>query len=188
MSRDLPARPHLDHLRKQAKDLLRELQQRKPDAQLSDAQHAIAREYGFASWPKLRAHVEARVQESPFVGTWVANVSKSKRHPLNQFQAATMRFDVVGDAVTITHTGVTEAGQEESDTHTIQADGRERPRGQNSRYTALARWLGPRALEAVEMKDGEVLAAGRYEVSADGRTMTISDAGGAQVVVCDRRD
>jgi hypothetical protein len=38
------------------------------------------------------------------------------------------------------------------------------------------------------MKDGEVLAAGRYEVSADGRTMTISDAGGAPVVVCDRRD
>src|SRR5262249_15271947 len=58
MSRDLPARPNLEHLRKQAKDLLSELQQRDPALQLADAQHAIAREYGFARWPKLKAHVE----------------------------------------------------------------------------------------------------------------------------------
>jgi len=59
MSRDLPAYPNLDHLRKQAKERLRELQRRNPDAKLADAQHATAREYGFASWPKLRSHVES---------------------------------------------------------------------------------------------------------------------------------
>lgn len=59
MSRILPQRPNLEHLKDQAKTLLREMQERNPDAQLTDAQFAIAREYGFASWPRLKAHVES---------------------------------------------------------------------------------------------------------------------------------
>ena len=59
MSRDLPPNPNLEHLKKQAKVLLDKLRQRNADATLVDAQHALAREYGFPSWPKLKAHVEA---------------------------------------------------------------------------------------------------------------------------------
>ena len=59
MSRHLPSRPSLDHLRKQAKDLLGDIQRSNPGWKLADAQHAIAREYGFASWPKLKSHVES---------------------------------------------------------------------------------------------------------------------------------
>ena len=59
MSRDLPAHPNLDHLKKQAKELLQTMKQQDPDALLADAQHALAREYGFASWPRLKAHVES---------------------------------------------------------------------------------------------------------------------------------
>jgi hypothetical protein len=59
MSRDLPAFPNLDHLKKQAKVLLRELRRRTRSAKLADAQQAIAREYGFANWSKLKAHVES---------------------------------------------------------------------------------------------------------------------------------
>jgi hypothetical protein len=51
----LPDRPNLRHLRNQAKDLLRA--GRAPS--LADAQFQIARLYGFASWPKLKAHVES---------------------------------------------------------------------------------------------------------------------------------
>ena len=80
--RRLPSNPNLDHLKYQAKDLLKEHTARTPgvaqrirefhprfgratdaeifDAQLSlsDAQLAIAREYGFPSWARLKAHVE----------------------------------------------------------------------------------------------------------------------------------
>ena len=59
MSRDLPTRPNLDHLRKQAKQRLRELQRSAPGSRLADAQQAIAREYGLGSWPKLKAYVES---------------------------------------------------------------------------------------------------------------------------------
>lgn len=73
--RSLPARPDLEQLKRQAKELLSHAQAgdlsrlrashpewrdgapgRSP--QLSDAQWAVAREYGFESWPKLKFEVE----------------------------------------------------------------------------------------------------------------------------------
>jgi ankyrin repeat protein len=53
--RPLPDRPNLRHLKDQAKDLLKAGHTRT----LSDAQLQIARQYGFASWPKLKAHVDS---------------------------------------------------------------------------------------------------------------------------------
>ncbi|MGA8028124.1 MAG: ankyrin repeat domain-containing protein [Bryobacteraceae bacterium] len=55
MSRQLPEKPNLEYLRKQAKELLRSKRQGK----LADAQHALANEYGFPTWAKLKSHVEA---------------------------------------------------------------------------------------------------------------------------------
>jgi ankyrin repeat protein len=57
--RSLPARPHLDQLKRQAKELL----QREPTlGRLRDAQRALAAQYGFASWDALRANVESRTR------------------------------------------------------------------------------------------------------------------------------
>jgi len=53
-SRRFPDRPNLRHLKNQAKDLLKEGKA----ASLADAQFQIARLYGFASWAKLKAHVQ----------------------------------------------------------------------------------------------------------------------------------
>src|SRR5215467_8906260 len=53
--RRLPEHPDLRHLKDQAKDLLRVGQA----ASLAGAQFQVARQYGFASWPKLKAHVES---------------------------------------------------------------------------------------------------------------------------------
>ena len=68
---ELPARPDLGQLRRQAKDLLRAAKAGEPAAvarigavsgrvTLSAAQVAVARQYGFASWPRLKAEVDAR--------------------------------------------------------------------------------------------------------------------------------
>jgi len=75
MTKFLPAQPSLLQLKHQAKDLLKEFRAGRQEAlarfrenralgnesgaiALSDAQMVIAREYGFASWPKLKQHVE----------------------------------------------------------------------------------------------------------------------------------
>src|SRR4029078_4341608 len=81
MPQSLSPRPNLEHLKHQAKDLLKSLKSGAPQAlerfrahhpryagiseseirsrrpALSDAQLVIAREYGLASWPKLKEHV-----------------------------------------------------------------------------------------------------------------------------------
>jgi ankyrin repeat protein len=67
----LPAHPDLAQLRRQAKDLLRAARAGDTDAiarigavsdalTLAAAQLALAREYGFASWPRLKDAVDAR--------------------------------------------------------------------------------------------------------------------------------
>jgi ankyrin repeat protein len=61
--RRLPARPSLEQLRKQAKEHLDTLRAADPSAGLAAAQHALAREYGFESWPKLVHHIEAMQPE-----------------------------------------------------------------------------------------------------------------------------
>ncbi len=54
----LPPRPDLDQLKRQAKEL-----QDSAHVPLHEAQTRLAREYGFASWNKLREEVEARTLE-----------------------------------------------------------------------------------------------------------------------------
>ena len=54
-TRPLPDRPNLRHLKDQAKDLL----ETGVAESITNAQFKIARLYGFASWPKLKAHIDS---------------------------------------------------------------------------------------------------------------------------------
>lgn len=58
MSDSLPLRANLDWLKKTCKERLAALRATDPQAKLSEAQLAVARDYGFPSWRKLKAHVE----------------------------------------------------------------------------------------------------------------------------------
>jgi ankyrin repeat protein len=77
-NRQLPARPNLDHLKKQARVLLRERLASDPSAtalfasanitannpKIADALHVVAREYGFDTWPALKLHVEMASEDA----------------------------------------------------------------------------------------------------------------------------
>lgn len=56
--RTLPQASNLDYLKQQAKDLLDALRENEPNASLSDAQRALAKQYGFRTWTELRSEVE----------------------------------------------------------------------------------------------------------------------------------
>jgi Ser/Thr protein kinase RdoA (MazF antagonist) len=58
--RTLPDNPSLDHLRRQAKDLLAGLRDSWPEASLADAQASLAEQYGFRVWTDLKAEVDRR--------------------------------------------------------------------------------------------------------------------------------
>lgn len=190
MSRQLPARPNLEHLKKQAKDLLEQLHRTNPAAQLADAQHAIAIEYGFASWPKLKVHIESqRLQAraaSPLDGRWTADPTRSKQHPANPWRTATILIEVAGDDVRITDDVVDASGREERHVNTIRADGVEHLADAGNGYSLVARWRDEHTLETLGKKDGEVVGSATYQVSEDGRTLTISAE--QQLIVLHRSD
>jgi len=85
MSSDLPARPSLEYLKKLAKERLHQLQQQNPSAKLADAQHAIAREYGFLNWSQLKDSVTsspalpASAPASPYTGLFARFTDRAKR-------------------------------------------------------------------------------------------------------------
>jgi|SRR6187401_3291969 len=130
----------------------------------------------------------------PFTGTWIANLAKSRRHANHQFQSATLRFEVSGNAISLTQGGVNMSGKNESSTLTLQADGEERPASPLAPgVTVLTRWMGTHGLETIGKRGADTLGRGTYEVSVDGRTLIAKvygiDAQGAafeQEIVFDR--
>lgn len=187
MHRPLPDRPSLEYLKKEAKELLRTLQQQRPVAKLADAQHALARQYGFTSWIQLKRHAGGPAPAtSPFAGIWKANLAKSKRHPVNQFQIATLQLSVRGNVMTIAQSLVGESGEEQRDYTALHVDGREHVSDDRPGFSVVASWRGSNVLQVIARKDGEVVGVGTYEVSADGRELSITDAAGDMHIVLER--
>ena len=118
MKKSLPARPHLDHLRTQAKQLLRDAragdaaairtfvehlpaakkmtpdQVRDAGFRLADAQSAVARKSGFAAWPGLARHVE---QLRALEGEWRFVTLEIDGAPMPAAMVAESRLLIDGD-------------------------------------------------------------------------------------------
>jgi hypothetical protein len=78
-ARLLPERPHLDHLRSEAKHRLAAMKAVSHAARLSDAQFLVAREYGFSNWMALKTEVDRRRQ---LCGTLDSMMPAVVAHPL----------------------------------------------------------------------------------------------------------
>jgi len=79
MAQSLPLRANLEHLRNQAKQRLKTMQAQDPGARLAAAQLAIAREYGFASWRRLKAAVDEQDRERVFAAAGAGDVDTIRR-------------------------------------------------------------------------------------------------------------
>jgi ankyrin repeat protein len=105
----LPARPSLEQLRKQAKDLLRAARGGDGDAIarlraatadpktpiLTDAQLVIAREHGFPSWPRLVDHVRQVVADASGLKPLIRPVELRTGQPYTLDDGTTMTTDDV---------------------------------------------------------------------------------------------
>jgi len=118
LEKPLPPRPNLDHLRRQAKSLLSALeggdahaattmvthlpaaagmsvdQVRAARFRLADAQSAVARQTGFASWPQLARHVG---QLRDLEGTWAFESLEVEGNPVPSFMISASRLLIDGD-------------------------------------------------------------------------------------------
>lgn len=75
----LPARANLEHLRNEAKQRLKELRAQDPAARLADAQLAVARDYGFASWRRLKAALDEQSRARAFAAAYAGDVDEVRR-------------------------------------------------------------------------------------------------------------
>src|SRR5215831_16020438 len=99
----LPAHPDLDQLRRQAKELLRaaeagdtaataRIRAVSDELTLAAAQLALAREYGFASWPRLKDEVDARTlnlseRAEEFIQATISGNTRRAAHMLEETPA-----------------------------------------------------------------------------------------------------
>ncbi len=79
MPKTLPAQPHIDWLRKAAKERLGALRVRDPSAKLHHAQFDIAKEYGFTSWRQLKAHIDKEDRKPVFEAARAGDVDTVRR-------------------------------------------------------------------------------------------------------------
>jgi ankyrin repeat protein len=98
MPQALPANPDLDWLKKAAKKRLAELRVAEPAAKLHQAQLAVARDHGFASWRALKAHLDdingvASGRERVFVAARSGDVEAVRRAFASGFNPATQDRD-----------------------------------------------------------------------------------------------
>jgi uncharacterized protein (TIGR03067 family) len=166
MAKSLPARPNLDHLRRQAKSLLSALESGEPDAvstileylpaakgmtleqlrqtriRLADAQSAIARKTGFASWPQLAHHVE---QLRELEGTWSFESLEIDGHSMPPGMLSASRILIDGDRFRTESPEATYEGtfniDVEAQPHEIDIEFIEGPEAGNSNF-GIFRLLG----------------------------------------------
>jgi hypothetical protein len=204
MSQQLPARPNLDLLKKQAKDVLQVFRRQKPWWKLADAQRAVARGYGFTNWPSLKTHVEKIRHEQlqpdhsyivktfetreesnsdgrsvhPIAGAWVAHrvMTSIQSDPQSRNEDIGVEFQLSADEIKLTQVATDAAGHEIAIKTTICADGYAHPVpfGEGVRLKAV--WTTSLTLDVTFITSDGSLSRWSYEVSPDGKSLVLSTA------------
>jgi hypothetical protein len=188
MSQRLPYLPNLDHLKKQAKAVLRVCRVRNARSRLADAQNAVARGFGFQSWPVLKAHVDSvrrsrgAIPDSPGRPKTNGRHHPGTSHPMAGMWAngdIVVTLDVCGDLVTFTQVMTDAAGQQSAARFAFVADGREHE-VEGHDFLMQATWIDTRTLDTTVTRDKALVASAKYTLSMDGAVLALSN--GAQVV------
>ena len=141
-SSSLPARPNLEHLRNQAKDLLKAYRAGEPSAlgrfressrylsrltddellrlslSLRDAQRVVAIEYGFPDWTSMRTHVERKERPTMYEMT----VDHVKVNRLNNLRSVILKGKEISKSLSIW------IGESEGNAIALKLQGHDMPR------------------------------------------------------------
>ena len=112
--------------------------------------------------------------DDPLMGTWQMNASQSQmgaRPP----KSVTRKHEPVPNGVKVTRTGLEADGKPIKSDWTAKFDGGEYPLNDSKGQVITMKRLNPYAVEGTMSHDGKVTNNIRWEVSKDGRTMTITE-------------
>jgi hypothetical protein len=122
-------------------------------------------------------------EQSPFAGEWIANIPKSRLSPNLPLQSVALRIAIEGDKVTMSSRFVDPSGKEQQAAEAFRTDGTETPGTLNPGVGLVARWLGTRVLATIAKKGDELIGIVTYEVSSDGKTLTLRSSGSVEHVI-----
>src|SRR6267378_6408747 len=126
--------------------------------------------FGFATASHLRA-------QNPTLGTWKANIAKSKYTPGPAPKSMTRTVASEGDKVKYTFEGVAADGSPVSYSFTVTYDGKDYPitgPAPSGADTVSGKQTSPGSLESTFKKSGQPVLISKVKVSADGKVTTIT--------------
>jgi hypothetical protein len=191
MSLRLPARPHLDLLKRQAKAALRVGRRLHPEWRLADAQRALARGYGLASWKDLKQAIgsarrarevaprvaspgragagpgsEASTTAHQFQGSWIARETSPDR--------VALEITEIVDGLLLTQVVAPIGGNVVASALLLGTDGHEQPLAIGEDPRLRATWTDPQTLHTTVRRGDVTMAEGTYAVSRDGQTLSFT--------------
>src|SRR5215475_7697206 len=127
--------------------------------------------------------------QSPFVGSWSADLSQSRLDPKLPFKGADITIGVTGNVITLASSVVMPSGKTIQERETLRADGTETAATMTTGAVHVANWVGSHVLALITKRGNETLALITYQVSTDGQTLTARTSGLIeQVVIFKRRE
>jgi hypothetical protein len=115
------------------------------------------------------------------LGTWKLNTAKSKFKPGPAPKEVNLVFEASGkDGLKSSQDVVSAAGEKTTATYTVKYDGKDYPiKGSPSADTTAFKMVDAKTVERVDKKGGKVVTNYVRKVSADGKTMTVTQKGTA---------
>jgi len=138
----------------------------------------------FSTW--IGKFKELTMADDLFEGTWKARNDKSSWDPKYTPEQACMRFEATDSGYLLVAYGIKDGQAVAERPTSITPDGRRRPivdlngrpiPGVPPGAVAFGTQRDPRTLEAGAEVDGKVLGKGIYQVSDDGKTLTVTTEG-----------
>jgi hypothetical protein len=126
----------------------------------------------------IAATGSAAVAGEKWLGTWKANIAKSKFSPGPAPKEWTLKFEATSGGIKLASSGITGRGEKASMSFVSQFDGTEVPWVGNADADAAAPLkMNDNVYVNIAKKGGKLVQTVRAEVSADGKTMTITQTG-----------
>lgn len=117
-------------------------------------------------------------EKDPGIGTWKMNAAKSKFNPGPPPKSVTTKFEADGKGIKNTTDMLNAAGQSTTSVYTAQFDGKDYPmQGSPVADTVSLKKIGSAKVERVDKKGGKVAQTIVRTISADGKTMTVTQDG-----------
>jgi hypothetical protein len=113
-----------------------------------------------------------------WIGTWKLNVAKSKYSPGPAPKSLTLKFDPAPGGIKLTQEGVDAEGTAAKGGYDAKFDGKEVPyAGNPDADMATPKRIDDNTYQNVWKKAGKVTITAKVVVSADGKTLTVTQTG-----------